>query len=165
MAGHTAWCVLVTGGGRLSMNALPEFLHFIGVALHALRRRYLGRSRNFVMVSMAGLAGSVAERTVNAIGKVRNFVGVASRARYLGYFGGVRVILDGAVAVGAAQDSVNAGCMLGWINRDALALVRHHPRLAVASQATFVLLQGLSCLRLCTGPGVRREADQEKTSQ
>src|SRR5450432_4582243 len=165
MAGNAAGCILVACGARLPVDALPEFFYFVGVALRALRRRYLGYSRDFVMVAVAGLAGSAAERAVNASGEVRGLAGVASRAFYLRYFGGVRIVLDGAVAVGAAKNAVNAGCMLGGINRDALALVRGHSCLAVASQTTLVLLQRLRQLRLCPGTGVRRDADRKKTGQ
>jgi hypothetical protein len=159
MAGNAGRCVFIACGGRLPMDALPEFLHFIGVALGALRRSYLGCSRNFVMVAMAGLAGSVAESAMNTIGKMGSLVGVARRAAYLRYFGRVRIILDGAVAVGAAKNAVDAGCMLARINRDALALLGGHSCLAVARQTTFVLLQGLWRRSLCPSTGVGRDAD------
>ncbi len=42
------------------MDALPEFLHLIGMALGALRRRQLRRCGHFVVIAVAGLTGPVA---------------------------------------------------------------------------------------------------------
>lgn len=165
MAGNAVRCIRVAGSGRLAMDALAEFLDFIGVALGAPGRGYLGCRGNFVMVAMAGLAGSVAECAVNAVRHMRSLVGMASCAFYLRYFGGVRIILDDGVAVGATQNSVDAGGMPGGINRDALSLVGLHPRLAMAGQAAFVLLQRLRQLRLCPGMGMGWDAEREKHKQ
>ena len=52
MAGDAAWCVRVASGSRLSMDALPELLHFLGMALRALCRRKLGRSRHLVWIAV-----------------------------------------------------------------------------------------------------------------
>src|ERR1022692_1080901 len=141
------------------MDALPEFLYFIGMALRALCRRQLRRSRHFVVIAMAGLAGSVTERAVSAVGNPGSLIGVASRASNLGHFGGVRIVLDSRVAVGASQHTVHASRVLRGINRDALAAARGQSRLAVAGQAVFILLEGLGQRRLCPGMGMCRRAD------
>ena len=164
VAGEAVRRVRIAGRGRLSVDALPEFLHLIGMALRALCRRHLRRSRHFVVIAVAGLAGSVAERAVNAIRHVGSLVGVASRALNPRHFGGVRIVLDVRVAVGAAQNAVHAGRMLGGIDRDAFAVARGHSRLTVAGQAAFVLLERLGRLRLCPGAGVCRRAKGKNAS-
>lgn len=58
--------------------------------------------RHLMMIAVAGLAGGVAERSVDAGRHVRSLVGVAGRALNSCDFGRVRKILDGAVAIGAA---------------------------------------------------------------
>jgi hypothetical protein len=143
MAGHAGRRIRVAGRGRLSVDTLTEFLHFIGVTLRALCGRGLGRRGHFVVIAVAGLAGSVAERAVHTVGHMGSFVTVASRAFYLRYFGGVRIVLDAYVTFSAAQNAVDAGRVLGGINRDAFPAVRLHACLAVAGQATFVLPQRL----------------------
>lgn len=117
------------------------------------------------MVAMTGLAGDIAKRTMNATGNMGGFVGVARCTIHLQDFGEVRIILDRAVAVDAGKNAMDAGCMPDGVKRDALALVGGHACLAVASQATFVLLQGLRQLRLCPGTGVHRDSDGKKTGQ
>ena len=102
VAGETVRCVRIAGRSRLSMDALLELLHLIGMALRALRRRQLRRGRNFVVIAVAGLAGYVAEHAVNAIGQVRSFIRVARCALNLDHFRGVRKVLDCRVAIGAA---------------------------------------------------------------
>jgi len=116
MAGNAVRGVRVASGGRLSVDALPEFLHFIGVTLRALCRHRLGRGRDLVWIAVAGLASSVAERAVHAVGHMGGLVGVASRTLNLRHFGRVRVVLDCGVAVGAAQNTVEAGRMFRGIN-------------------------------------------------
>ena len=143
MAGHAGRSIRVAGRGRLSVDTLTEFLPFIGVTLRALCGRSLGRRGHFVVIAVAGSAGSVAERAVHTVGHMGSFVIVASRAFYLRYFGGVRIVLDACVAFSAAQNAVDAGRVLGGINRDAFPAVRLHACLAVAGQATFVLPQRL----------------------
>ncbi len=143
MAGHAGRRIRVAGRGRLSVDTLTEFLHFIGVTLRALCGRGLGCRGHFVVIAVAGLAGSVAERAVHTLGHVGSFVAVASRAFYLRYFGGVRIVLDARVTFSAAQNAVDAGRVFGGINRDAFPAVRLHACLAVAGQATFVLPQRL----------------------
>ncbi len=158
VAGETVRRVRITGRSRLSMDALPEFLHLIGMTLGALRRRQLRRGRHFVVIAVAGLAGPVAEHAVNAIGKVGSLIGVASCALNTRHFRGVGTVLDVRVAIGAAQNAVHTGRMLGGIDRDAFAVARGHSRLTMASQAAFVLLKGLGRLHLCSGAGVCRGA-------
>ena len=102
VAGAAIWCIRIARCRRFPVNALPEILHFIGMALRALCWRRLGRGRHFVRIAVAGLASSVAERAMNAARHMGGFFGVAGRALYLGYFVGMRKILEGRVAVGAA---------------------------------------------------------------
>ena len=90
MAGHAVGCVRVACRGSLPVYALPEFFHFVGMALRAFCRRYLDRDSNLVWIAMAGLAGSVAEGAMNALRRMSSFVGVASRAPNLRDFVGVR---------------------------------------------------------------------------
>jgi hypothetical protein len=56
---------------------------------------------------------------MNAGRDVRSLVSMASRALNLRYFGGVRILFDGRMAILATQDSVNAGRMFGGIDRNA----------------------------------------------
>jgi hypothetical protein len=70
---------------------------------------------------MGETAGCVAERAVNAGRDVGSLVGVAVRAVNSCHFGGVRIVLDGSVAIGAGQNTVGAGRVFRGINRDALA--------------------------------------------
>lgn len=79
------------------------------MALRALGWCRLDRSRHFVRIAVAGLASSCTKRIMNAAPHVGSFVGVAGRALYLGYFVRMGKILDGGVAVGAAQGSMHAG--------------------------------------------------------
>lgn len=143
MAGHAGRRIRVAGRGRLSVDTLTEFLHFIGVTLRALCGRGLGCRGHFVVIAVAGLASSVAERVVHAVGHMGSFVTVASRAFYLRYFGRVRIVFDACVTFSAAQNAVDTGSMFGRINRDVFPAVRLHACLAVAGQATFVLPQRL----------------------
>src|ERR1022692_1533398 len=99
MAGHAARGVRVACCRRLSVYALLEFLHFIGVALRALCWRRLGRSCHLMWIAVARLARAVAERAVDAVCHMGSLIGVASRALNLHHFIGVRKILDGRVAV------------------------------------------------------------------
>jgi hypothetical protein len=52
------------------------------------------------------------------------------------------------VTIGAAQNSVDAGRVLCGVNRDALAAVGLHAWLAVAGEATLILLERLGRLRM-----------------
>jgi hypothetical protein len=164
MAGEAVGSIRITCRGRLSVYALPEFLHFIGVALGALCQHQLGHRRHFMVIAVAGLAGCVAEHAMNAVGHMGSLVGVASRAANLRYFGRVRIVLDGRVAAGAAQNAMDAGRMLGGINRDVFAAARRHSRLAVTGQAAFVPAQ-MRQLRLSPGTGVFWEAGGKKAGQ
>jgi hypothetical protein len=60
VAGHAVRRVRITLRGRLSVYALAEFLHFIGMALRALCRRSLGCSRHLMGIAVAGLANLLA---------------------------------------------------------------------------------------------------------
>ena len=111
---------------------------------------------------MAGLAGSIAEGSVNAGADMRSFFTVASRALYPRHFGGMGIILERGMAVVAGQTAVDAGCMLCGINRNAFAAGRSHSRLAVTGKTSFVLLQRMGGQRLCSNPSRHRHADREK---
>jgi hypothetical protein len=115
------------------------------------------------MAAVTGFAGRFAQSTVHASRHVRNFVSMAGRALNLRNFGRVRIVLDGRVAVGAAQDTVHAGGVFTGVNRNALAAVRLHSRLAVAGKAAFILLERLNWLRLSFGSGICWGADWKKT--
>ena len=159
MAGHAARCVRIARCSRLSVDALPELLHFIGMALGAFCWHHLSGRNHFVVIAVTGLARSLAERAVHAVGQPGSLVGVASRALNFRRFGGVRIVLDAGVAVFAAQNAVDAGRVLRRIKRDALAVTRRHSRLTMAGQATFVLFQRMGHLSLCSATGVCRDAD------
>lgn len=79
---------------------------------------------------------------MNAFRHSRGFVGVAGDTFHFRDFRRVRVILDRSVAIGASENAVNTGRVLGSIHHNISARGRSHPRLAVASQAVFVLLIG-----------------------
>ena len=54
MAGETVRRIQIACRGRFSVNALLEFLHFIGMALRALCRCHLGRRCHLVGIAVAG---------------------------------------------------------------------------------------------------------------
>ena len=122
------------------MYAFAELLHFIGVALGAFCWRSLDRRSHLVWIAVAGLTSSIAERAMNAASHVGGLIGVASRALNLSYFVGMREIFDCGMAVAAAQSAVNAGRMFRGVNGNTFATGRRHSCLAVASEATFILL-------------------------
>ena len=152
----TGKVALVTGGSKGLGKAMARGLAEAGADIVIASRHEeelrpalaeilenTGRRGHFVVIAVAGLAGSVAERAVHTVGHMGSFLTVASRAFYLRYFGGVRIVLDACVAFSAAQNAVDTGRVLGGINRDAFPAVRLHSPLAVAGQATFVLPQRL----------------------
>src|SRR5579863_2472928 len=113
MAGKTVGRVRIACRSCLSVNALPELLHFVGVALGALGRRDLGSGSDFMVISMARNTGAVSECAVHARGHMRSLVRVTSRTEDLRPLGRVRIIRlliipDGRVAINAIQDPVNA---------------------------------------------------------
>jgi hypothetical protein len=116
VAGETGWGVLIAGSGRLSVDALAEFLYFIGMALRALGRGQLSCGSHLMMISVAGLAGGGAERSVDAGRHVGSLVGVARRALNSCDLGGVWILLDGGVTIGAGQNAVDAGRMLHGVD-------------------------------------------------
>jgi hypothetical protein len=152
-------CVRIACRSGLSVNTLPEVFYFIGVALRTFCRRRLCRSRNFVGVAVAGLAGYVPERAMNAVSHMRSLVGVASRTLNLRHFVGMWKIFNGRVAVLAAQSAVDAGRMLRGFNRDAFAGGRSHSRLAVTGKAAFILLQWMGRFRLGANPSRHQRAN------
>jgi len=120
MAGHAFGRIRIACRSRLPVNALPEFLHFIGMTLRALCGRYFGRLSHLVVIAVAGLASVVTERAMHTVWHMGSLVGVASCAFHLRHFGGVRIVLDGRVAVGTAQNAMHAGRMFAGIDRDTL---------------------------------------------
>jgi hypothetical protein len=89
---------------------------------------------------------------MHAAWDVGSFIIMAARAKNLRHFRGVGIILDGLVAIFAAQSTVDAGRMLARINRNTLAVPGCHPRLAVAREAVFILLERRRELYLGSSP-------------
>ena len=148
MAGHATRRVRIMRRCSLPMYALAKFFHFIGMALRAFCWGCLRSDSNFVRITVAGLAGYVAEHAMDAAGHMRGFFSMASQASNLDHFVGMREIFNGRVAVGAPQSTVNTGRMFGGIDRNAFAGCGRHSCLAVAGEAAFILLQGMDCFRL-----------------
>jgi hypothetical protein len=53
MARYTRRGIGIAGSGRFSVDTLPEFLHFIGVALHALCLNGFCRLAYLMRIAMA----------------------------------------------------------------------------------------------------------------
>ena len=102
MAGETGGRIRIAGGGGLSMNALPEFFHLVGVTLYALGRRDLRRQCHFVMTAVAGLASRVAKGGMHAGGYMGRLIGVADGALDLHRLRRVGIVLDGGVTIRTA---------------------------------------------------------------
>jgi hypothetical protein len=102
VAGETGWGVWIAGSGRFPVDALAKFLYFIGMALRALGRSQLSCGSHLMVIAVTGFAGGVAEGTVDAGRNMGSLVGMAGSALNSCHFGGVRIILDGGVAIGAA---------------------------------------------------------------
>jgi hypothetical protein len=162
VAGETIRRVLVARCRRFPVNALLEIFHFVGVALRTLYWSRLTCSHYFVRIAVAGLASAYADRTMDAPRHMGRFFAVTGRALHLGYFVRMGKILDGRVAVGAAQNAVDTGRMFGRIDRDTLASGRGYSCLAVAGETAFVLFEGLRCFRLCLNPHRNQNADGNK---
>jgi hypothetical protein len=120
MAGHAFGRIRIACRSRLAVNALPEFLHFIGMTLRALCGRYFGRLSHLMVIAVARLASVVTERAMHTVRHMGSLVGVASCAFHLRHFGGVRIVFDGRVTVGATQNAMHAGRMFAGIDRDTL---------------------------------------------
>src|ERR1700678_1875950 len=162
VAGAAVRRIRIARCGRLPVDALPKIFHFVGMTLRALGWCSLGRSRHFVRIAVAGLASSYADRTMNAARHVRSFVAVAGRALHLRHFVSMRKIPDAGVAIGAAQNAVDTGRVLGRINRDAFASGRSRSRLAVAAETAFVLLEWMGRFRLRLKPARKQSADRKQ---
>ena len=149
MTGNAIRRVQVTCRRCLSMDALPEFRHFISMTLRALCRHRLSCAADFMRIAVAGLASPITEGAMNAVGHMGALLVMAGCALDFHDLGGMRVVLDGRVAVIACQNTVDAGSVLGRINRNALAANRSHSRLTVTGKAVCILLEGMrgSCLR------------------
>jgi len=78
VTGDTGRGIGIACSGRLSVDALPEFLYFVCVALRAFCRSDLGGDGDFMNIAVARLAGGFPKRTVNADGDVRCLIGVAA---------------------------------------------------------------------------------------
>lgn len=127
----------------MSVNALLEVFHFIGVAGRAFGGREIGGRGYLVHVAVARLASFLAQGRVNTVRHARSFIFVASRTLDLGYFGGMRKVFDGGVAIGARQNAMDAGRVFRGIDGDDLAGIRFHSWLAVTGQAVIVLFDRL----------------------
>ena len=165
VAGAAVRRIRIARCGRLPVDALPKIFHFVGMTLRALGWCSLGRSRHFVRIAVAGLASSYADRAMNAARHMRSFLCVTAQALHLGHFVRMGEILDGRVAIGAAQNAVDTGRVLGRINRDAFATGRSHPRLAVAGETAFVLLEWMCSFRLCLNPTRNQSADGKQQDE
>lgn len=80
---------------------------------------------------------------MNAVRHGGAFLGMAGGALHLGDFGGMRKIVDGSVAVFAAENPVDATRVSRRPDRDVLTLFGFHAGLRVAGKASFVLFQRL----------------------
>src|SRR5215469_13834486 len=99
-------------------------------------------------IAVAGLTGLIAKHPVNAAGEMFGFLIMTGQTLNLRHFGGMRIVLDRPVAIGARQNAVNAGGMLLWVHGNAVAAVWLHSGLPVAPKALSVGLrnEGLFCL-------------------
>jgi hypothetical protein len=158
--GMTYRSVLRIAGFRgLSMDAGFKRLLFGGVALCAFRGRYFCRRAHFVGIAMAGGARCVSQHHVSARENVGPLFPVASQALHLGDFFRMRKILDAGVTVLASEDSMNTGRVLLGMDRNIPAVFGFHPGLAVACQASLVLLQGF-CFGCFLGAGMATERQE-----
>lgn len=114
------------------------------------------------MISVAGLTSGVAQGAVRAHRNVCRFVAMAGGAFNCCDFGRVRIVLDGGMTILAGERAVHAGRMFCRIDRNVFSGIRLHPRLAVACEAVFILLEGLRRFRLWTGVNERRCADNDQ---
>lgn len=140
MAGGAIGGIGITLRRGLPVNAAAKVFDLLLVTLGAFGGNQLICRFDIVNIAMAGLAGIVTQHAVNAIGYLRSFVGMAGRALRFHDFGGVRVVFDVGMAVGARENAVNAGRMFGGIDEDAVARRRSHARLAVAGETGLILL-------------------------
>ena len=94
-------------------------------------------------VPMTGGTRVFAQSGVDTFCRVGSLLRVARFALYFGNFCRMREIFDGSMAVGASEDSMNAGGVFFGANGNALALAGFHVRLAVTGKAGFILLERL----------------------
>src|ERR1022692_1990148 len=127
----------------LAVNAGGEFLHFLGVTLRTLSGNQVFRRGQVVHAAMTRSARGFAEDGVGAGGESFGLVRMAGGALHSGYFGGMRELFDGGVAILAAENSVGAGGMLGRVDGNAFSGGGLHSRFAMAGQ-TFLVCGGRS---------------------
>jgi hypothetical protein len=166
VAGKTIRRIGIFACGSLSVDAFPEFLYFVNMALLALYRRHLSGWHYLMVIAVTGLAAYI-DRAVNAGLGVRILVGMTSCALHFRDFCWMRILFDGGMAVGTAENPVDAGAVLGGIDGQALPAIRLHSRLAVTGQAAFILLERMRRLLLCLDRlgrrrGERLQGDQQK---
>jgi hypothetical protein len=143
VAGGAGWGIRIARFCSAPVNALGKFLDFSGVAVSAFFRLHFGRRRYFMGVAVARGASRFAQHGVDALRHRCCLIGVAGRALDFGDFCGMREILDRSVTVFAAKDSMHARSVFLRADGNIHALFRFHFRLAVASEASFILFQGL----------------------
>ena len=136
MTRETLRRIRITSCGCRAVDAFTEFFRRLLVALPAFRRS--GLCHDLVRVAVTGLAGGLAKGRMNTLGQARSFLGMASRAPDLHHFGRVGIILDGAVAIGASQDSMHTGGVLLRVNRNVPPLTGGKARLAMTSKTRLV---------------------------
>jgi len=126
-----------------SVNALGKFFYFSRVTLGAFSRLEFGRRTYFVDVAMTGSASPIAKHRVNVFCRLLGLIRVTGRTRNFGNLRGMREILDRSMTVLAAEDSVYARGVFFRADGNVRALFRFHARLAVTSEAGFILFQRL----------------------
>ena len=130
----------------LPVDAPLEGFYLICMALCAFCRLRFHSGRNFMRVSVAGRTGLVAQKPVDALWQGSSLLRMTFLAFNFFYSCRMRKILDIAVAVATAQDSVRARRVFFRANRDVMTGIRLHARLPMACQARFV---GLREIRFC----------------
>lgn len=107
--------------GGLAVNAFLKPLDFLLVTGFTVRESgFCGFDD--VRITVAGLAGVLAQRGVNAIWNIVSFVRVAGGALYLLNFGGMGKFLEIRVAIAAAENPMHALRVFRRINRKILTL-------------------------------------------
>lgn len=164
VARHALRRIMIALRRGLAMDAGRKIFYLIGVTLFALCRRKIFRGSQFVHVAMASGASGTTKDRVGARGETFGFLLMTGAALHSGDFGGMRKILDGRVAILAAENSVRAGRVLCRIDGNVFAAIRLHARCAMARQAWFILFKGMGILWCCdseSGSEHRRQGDQQ----
>jgi hypothetical protein len=117
-------------------------------------------------ITMTGGTRGFAQHRVDALRGRGGLLGVAGGALNFGNFRGMRKISYGSVTVFATKNAMNAGGVFFRADGNIGALFRFHIRLAVAGEASFILLQRLRRLILSAGydrAAKTNEEDQESS--